>query len=486
MATSILSLFEDTPSGPSDFERRQAAFQQTLSQATDPRAFVAAVGSNLGGQLGSIAGSGVKGLFGIRTPEEEKKALVKQILDEAASTGSDELAQAQRALAAFQANGLGREALITANRVAELSKERDVQNAAQEKKIAEDRFAEYMATADLTDVEGLKNAATTAFGNKQNTLGKMFMEQYFKAKNTVQKPPELRNFNRGDKTIYEQWNPKTNNWEKYAEAPRSVGGTTDNRPEMQRLVEWAAGPAVFNCDYAKDSACRIKVDKYLLGYKRADPSDKVGPAAETEGIKRTMKDLDEQRPAALINRRRIIGIDNAFDLLDGKKGAKPILGSLAEPIAGVARFAALFGIKKDNAVSVTEALKANRIEDAARLLGSGAFGAGTGISDRDLLNAFTQVGAEASLTEEGVRMILQQLRDTVEEELTQYAKDIENTDEQVFKYAKRSKNYYLVDIPKRVSASTVKVPDNLRNLTDAQLEEARREAARTSLLRGSK
>ena len=473
MATSILSLFGNEVD---PFAQQQQAFQQRLSQATDPRAFIATVGSNLGGQLGGIASNLLGG------PSREQKI---QKIYQAVGNISDPLGQAQEAYRLFQQEGMPKEAQMVLESIRELQKESDAQKAEQEKKIAEDRFAEYMTTADVTDTDGLKNAAQAAFKNKQNTLGKMFMDQYYKNANQKIKGPELRNYNKGDQTIYEQWNPTTKTWEEYAKAPRSVAGATDNRPEMQKLVEWASKD-VFSCNYKEDSTCRDKVDKYLVDFKRQNPSEKVSSAADLEGIKRTLKALDDERPNALVNRRRIVGIDNAVKLLSGEKGAKPILGSLADTRAGIARFAALFGIKPDNAVSVTEALKANRIEDAARLLGSGAFGAGTGISDRDLLNAFTQVGAETSLTEEGVKMILQQLRDTVEEELSQYAKDIENTDEDVFKYAKRSKNYYLVDIPKRVSTPTVKVPENLRNLTDEQLEQARREAARTSYVRGGK
>lgn len=478
MAESIYKLF--------DYESPATLRSSYLKGITSPTS-----GGDLYSQLaqagtntGALLGYGLGRMFGYDAPGVNKAQAIDQVMSEAAK-GSSPLAQATRAYEMFSAQGMGREAAIAMERLAELKKESDTQNVEQEKKAAEDRFAEYMATADLTDTDALKSAAQAAFENKQNTLGKMFMEQYYKNANQKQKGPELRNYNKGDQTIYEQWNPTTKTWEEYAKAPRSVAGATDNRPEMQKLVEWASKD-VFSCNYKEDSTCRDKVDKYLVDYKRQDPSAKVGSAADLEGIKTAMKALNDERPNALVNRRRIIGIDNAVKLLSGEKGAKPILGSLADTRAGIARFAALFGIKPDNAVSVTEALKANRIEDAARLLGSGAFGAGTGISDRDLLNAFTQVGAETSLTEEGVSMILQQLRDTVEEELSQYAKDIENTDEAVFKYAKRSKKYYLVDIPKRVSTPTVKVPENLKNLTDEQLEQARREAARTSYVRGGK
>lgn len=59
-----------------DSMKQQQAFQQRLSQATDPRAFIATVGSNLGGQLGM----GAQRLLGGQTAEEKKAEEQKRIL----------------------------------------------------------------------------------------------------------------------------------------------------------------------------------------------------------------------------------------------------------------------------------------------------------------------------------------------------------------------------------------------------------------------
>jgi hypothetical protein len=111
MATNIMSLFNTEDS----FAPQQQAFQQRLMQATDPRSFIAAVGGNMGAQLGQA----VPGLLGM--PNKQQK--VRRIM-QAVGSISDPLGQAQEAYKLFQQEGMPQEAQAVLQSIQELQKER--------------------------------------------------------------------------------------------------------------------------------------------------------------------------------------------------------------------------------------------------------------------------------------------------------------------------------------------------------------------------
>jgi hypothetical protein len=113
MATNIMSLFNTEDS----FAPQQQAFQQRLMQATDPRAFIAAVGGNMGAQLGQA----VPGLLGM--PNKQQK--VRRIM-QAVGSISDPLGQAQEAYKLFQQEGMPQEAQAVLQSIQELQKESDL------------------------------------------------------------------------------------------------------------------------------------------------------------------------------------------------------------------------------------------------------------------------------------------------------------------------------------------------------------------------
>lgn len=79
MATDLMGLFSGGYDPVAEQRKQQALFQQNLAGATDPRSFMATVGSNLGGQLGGAA----MRMFGPESEQEKQQKAIKQALAEA-------------------------------------------------------------------------------------------------------------------------------------------------------------------------------------------------------------------------------------------------------------------------------------------------------------------------------------------------------------------------------------------------------------------
>ena len=108
MATDIYGMLTGGYDPRAEQMKQQQAFQQQLSTATDPRAFIAAVGSNMGRQIGQ----GAQGLFGVN-PEQEKANLKKDALAEVQASGidmTDQIAVLKAITQALQKRGLTAEA----------------------------------------------------------------------------------------------------------------------------------------------------------------------------------------------------------------------------------------------------------------------------------------------------------------------------------------------------------------------------------------
>ena len=87
MATNIMGLFGATPE---EIRARRMQQQQqevaNMANLTDPRAFMAYVGSGLGGQLANTVRD-VGGMFGLRSQEEEQAMQEQEVLREAQQSG---------------------------------------------------------------------------------------------------------------------------------------------------------------------------------------------------------------------------------------------------------------------------------------------------------------------------------------------------------------------------------------------------------------
>ena len=198
------------------------------------------------------------------------------------------------------------------------------------------------------------------------------------------------------------------------------------------------------CDL-NDPACYAQAKEEVIKLKRVDGiENKVVPKA----IENLEKSLTDARGLS----DRIVKIDDAFKILKGVDG-KPITGSFADVRTGAAKLAELFGLSSEKAVQASEALQANNMGLAGELLASGMFGAGTGISDKDMETALKMGGADMALTYGGMIRILTGLRKAAVNKLTVYNKDLSSLKSNVFDQAGYERGRYAVPIPEEVQAT---------------------------------
>ena len=112
MATDIYSMLTGGADSSADYMKQQQAFQQRLSQATDPRAFIATVGSNMGGMLGQGLGKAIVG-------GEDDESKVKLILQKVSNI-TDPLEQAKAAYKLFSDAGMTKQAQIMMEQITKL------------------------------------------------------------------------------------------------------------------------------------------------------------------------------------------------------------------------------------------------------------------------------------------------------------------------------------------------------------------------------
>lgn len=110
MASDIYSMLTGGYDPRAEQMKQQQAFQQQLGQATNPQAFIATVGSN----LGSMLGQGIQKVAGVKDPREEKDRLKKEAMAEVQASGvdlSDQVAVLKAIMQALQKRGLAAEAM---------------------------------------------------------------------------------------------------------------------------------------------------------------------------------------------------------------------------------------------------------------------------------------------------------------------------------------------------------------------------------------
>ena len=113
MASDIYSMLTGSYDPAAESRQQSQAFQQQLSQATDPRAFIAAVGSNMGAQLGR----GAQQLFG----GQSQKAIA-EVMQQVSSI-QDPLEQAKEAYKLFSDRNMVKEAQMMMERIRTLQEE---------------------------------------------------------------------------------------------------------------------------------------------------------------------------------------------------------------------------------------------------------------------------------------------------------------------------------------------------------------------------
>ena len=112
MATDIYSMLTGGDDSSADCMKQQQAVQQRLSQATDPRAFIATVGSNMGGMLGQGLG---KAIVGGADDESKVKLILQKV-----SNITDPLEQAKAAYKLFSDAGMTKQAQIMMEQITKL------------------------------------------------------------------------------------------------------------------------------------------------------------------------------------------------------------------------------------------------------------------------------------------------------------------------------------------------------------------------------
>jgi hypothetical protein len=112
----------------------------------------------------------------------------------------------------------------------------------------------------------------------------------------------------------------------------------------------------------------------------------------------------EQRDIATSARDQIISANHAISFLDSDDGI--ISGKFADFRLGFSKMARLAGFDTGSEVQNTESFAAAMGNQVLGILGSGALGAGTGISDNDRMFAKQIAGGEITLDEKSMRRIL--------------------------------------------------------------------------------
>ena len=239
MATNIMSLFNTEDS----FAPQQQAFQQRLMEATDPRSFIAAVGGNMGAQLGQA----VPGLLGM--PNKQQK--VRRIMQTVGSI-SDPLGQAKEAYKLFQQEGMPQEAQAVLQRIQELQKESDTLKQTAD-----------LANVDFSKSASVQQAAQAALRSGDRAGGISLLKEYQQLKKEEEKvternavvkrrklgikardknmPEDVLNLVSQDDVVYEKWadtlfEAKQNNYD--------LSYQTFNGERVMRLVDKDTGNLV--------------------------------------------------------------------------------------------------------------------------------------------------------------------------------------------------------------------------------------------------
>tara|TARA_R110002153_G_scaffold5127_3_gene24282 strand:- start:2609 stop:3922 length:1314 start_codon:yes stop_codon:yes gene_type:complete len=173
-------------------------------------------------------------------------------------------------------------------------------------------------------------------------------------------------------------------------------------------------------------------------------TNKFGDEYDSKLMKETITDLREGLTVVNNSLASLRAFRSAAKQLDDPK-TDIILGAGAEIKTNLLKAFQSIGFggpKSKKAIADTEAFLALMRQSSATLLGSGAFGAGTGVSDRDLKEVKAIVGADQALTKDGVRLILK-VRAAMEiYKIKEYEESLEYQKPRVWKAVDQDKGYY--------------------------------------------
>ena len=197
---------------------------------------------------------------------------------------------------------------------------------------------------------------------------------------------------------YEQWDANTQTWTFVSEAPtyKPDGKTIIARDleDAARGVLNADGSFGCNIDEGECYLKAMKIYKELKGRETAFTRTYGGKVGE---------EVSKQHMGAIASGGSVYTIDLAFNQLNS---GDAIVGSFAKPRLALAKFLGLITGDDNADIAATETWMSVTGKLVADLLSTGAFGAGTGLSDNDLIFAKAMVGGAIELDERSIRKIL--------------------------------------------------------------------------------
>jgi len=195
-----------------------------------------------------------------------------------------------------------------------------------------------------------------------------------------------------------QYNPSNQQWDFISEAPKYA----PDKPTatMQDMLSAAAvvdnGDGTYGCDLDNPD-CWIKATAIYHATTTKETSlDAAISESAGEEISKQFKD-------ARTANETINTIDASFSALNS---GDPITGFASDMRLGLAKMIGAISGDENKDVQATEVWMATTGKLVAELLGSGAFGSGTGLSDNDVKFAKAMVGGDVTLDESSIRRIL--------------------------------------------------------------------------------
>jgi hypothetical protein len=389
----------------------QMGQQQLLSQLVSQM-------SNAGANIGATGA----GMLGLQLPEEARQQQVQSIMQGVDLTSAEGLTGAAKQFADMGETKYAQELMSKANSIDD--------RAMARQKFDFDMKPKPNKPSDIQTL--LTERENFPLGSPQRALFDKKLAVLTQDA-TAGKAPTTHKFEKGSETIYQQWDSAAGAWKELGRAPRSIGG---QEPDSVQNLKFQAKR--IGCDL-NDPACYEQARNEVVKLKRADtPAGQIQVANVTR--------MNESLTTARGLSERVGKIDKAFETLSGKDG-KPLVGIFSDMKVASAKFGELFGISNNKAVQATEALKSNNMALAGELLASGMFGAGTGISDRDMETALQMAGADMALSYDGMVRILQNLREQAIGKLNRYNNDVNNTSNDLITATGYSRDRFVVPVP---------------------------------------
>lgn len=227
-------------------------------------------------------------------------------------------------------------------------------------------------------------------------------------------------------------------------------GVNDAVAELMRRNKIGEAIRLKNAYKKEKGTQQQAIEFYAKNYTNGDMEkafDMYLQGKGTAGMDRLKYErLNTEYDKALASKNQLVITNAALRDLDQ---TDPILGAFAKTRAGVNKFVGqIFGIDDmKQAATETEALLAKVRNMSAEKLGSGIFGSGTGISEKDMEEAKAIAGASENLTPEGMAFILRFNARLERAKLMRYNERLQARDPSFWSRLQEPIDSYLVEAP---------------------------------------